>query len=222
MTKRQEATQYLLTHIDMLMPGSENKKILEASLASLDDEQFASLMNDYHQGKDRPPIYVPNLAEHKLSVERNLAVGKLLGHDFFERLWIGSEDPNTPAYLTPIKYMVVELPARRQAQLLIEGISTSEHNRSVDQITGQVAGDSAAAKVSFPELQILRAMGMDDTIQELIKFRGGDLKGLDAMNTAIARDGEVSLRAIEPFASGVESGKSLKVLLMSMMLNNTL
>lgn len=222
MNNRQEATEYILTHLDMLLPGSPNKQIMQDSLNSLDDKQFEQLMADYATGADRPPIYVTNFSEHKLSVERNLEVAKRLGHDFFERLWIGSDDPETPTYLTPIEYMVMELPARRQAQLLIEGISTAEHNRSVDQITGQVAGDSAAAKVSYPELQILRAMGMDETILELIKFRGGDLKGLNAMNTAIARDGEVSLRAIEPFASGVESGKQLKTALTSMHLSNTL
>lgn len=222
MNNRQAATEYLLTHLDMILPGSDNMKIMKESLEGLDDEQFSQLMNDYETSKDRPPIYVPNLSEHKLSVKRNLEIGRLLGHDFFERLWIGSDDPDTPTYMTPIKYMVVELPCRRQSQLLIEGVSTAEHNRSVDQLTGQVTGDSAAAKVSFPELQILRAMGMDETVQELIKFRGGDLKGLDAMNTAIQRDGEVSLRAIEPFASGVESGSALKVLLTSMMLSTTL
>lgn len=222
MNKRQEATDILLNFVDMIMPGSENRAILKASLESLDDEGFAKLMDDYLTGKDRPPIYVPNFSKFKLDTKRNFAIAKLLNHDFFERLWIGSEDPDTPTYLTPIKYMILELPVRRQAQMLIKGVSTSEHSRSVDQITGQVAGDSSAAKVSFPELQILRAMGMEQTVLELIKFRGGDLKGFDAMNTAIARDGEASLEAIAPFASGVESGRALKTLLTAMHISSTL
>lgn len=222
MTKRQEATTYLLGMIDKIDPSGTNRKITEQSLKGLTDAQFASMMDDFESGADCPPIYAPNFGPVKLDIKRNLAVGKELGHDFYQQLWIGSTDPQTPRYLTPVKYMILELPVRRQAQILAKGISTTEHTRSVDQRTGQVAGDSAAAKVSYPELQILRGMGMENTTKELIKFRGGDLRGFDAMNAMAYRQGEVSLAAITPYASGVESTSAMKVSLTSMHLSNTL
>ncbi len=222
MTKREEATAYLLSMLDKIDPSGINSKITAESLAGLSDEQFAALMSDYETDKDRPAMYVPAFGPVKLDIERNHRVADELGHSFYQHLWIGSTDPQTPKYQTPVKYMVLELPVRRQAQILAKGISVTEHTRSVDQRTGQVAGDSAAAKVSYPELNILRGMGMEETTKELIKFRGGDLRGFDAMNVMAYRQGEVSLRAIEPYASGVESTNAMKVSLTSMHLSNTL
>lgn len=222
MTQRQKATDYLLAHLDKIDPSGHNSKITGQQLAALSDEQFAQLMQDFEEGKDRPAIYAPAFGPVKLDVQRNLNLFKELGHDPFQQLWIGSTDPQTPRYLSPIKYLVMELPVRRQSQLLIKGISVTEHTRSVDQRTGQVAGDSSAAKVSYPELNILRGMGMEQTTKELIKFRGGDLKGFDAMNAMAYRQGEVSLHAIANSASGVESTSAMKVSLTSMHLSNTL
>jgi hypothetical protein len=53
-------------------------------------------------------------------------------------------------------------------------------------------------------------------------MRGGDIKGFDTMNRVIARDGTVSLKAIEHLSSGVESTKALKTYLTCMHLESTL
>lgn len=222
MSNRQQATEYLLSWIDKLDPSGHNRTIMEQQLGAMSDEQFTKLMDDFENDVDRPAMYVPNFGPVKLDIQRNHRIAQELGHDFYQQLWIGSVDYQTPKYLTPQKYMILELPCRRQAQILDEGISTTEHTRSIDQRTGQVAGDSAAAKVSYPELNILRGMGMEQTVKELIKFRGGDLRGFDAMNTMAHRQGEVSLDAITPYASGVESTSAMKVSLTSMHLSNTL
>jgi hypothetical protein len=57
---------------------------------------------------------------------------------------------------------------------------------------------------------------------ELMKYRGGDNKGLIAFNSMLSRYGRVNLKSVEPYASGVESTKSLKTFLTSMMLKSTL
>ena len=222
MKNRQAATEYILKMMDEIDPSGHNSRIAKDNLDKLSDQEFDKLMQDYAEDRDRPAIYAPNFGPVKLSVERNFEVAKKMGHDFRQKLWIGSNDADTPKYLTPISYMVLELPFRRQAQILLKGISTTEHTRSIDQRTGQVAGDSAAAKVSYPELQILRGMGMFETAKELTKFRGGDLGGFDALNTMANREGEVSQVTIEQFATGVESTKAISTCLNAMHLSNTL
>lgn len=220
---RQKAEEFIIKYIDKMLPGSGNAELYKKKFATMTDAQFAELMHSYNNGEERPVIQAPNFSKHSLSVQRNLDIAKELGHDYFERVWIGSNDPDTPTYLTNNKYMIVELPIRRLAQLLVKKISTAENSRSIDQITGQPAGkESKTSKISFHELQIMRSMGLDESLKELIKYRGGDAGGFNAMNKAIARDGRVSLKAIEPYATGVESTNALKVYLTAMHLRNTL
>lgn len=219
---RKAAEEFLINAIEEILPGGGNKAIYQKFLAKLTDQQFDQLMKDYESGKDRPVIYAPNFSHTSLDVKRNLDLAAKYGHDFFERIWIHSDDPNQAPYLTNNKYMVIELPVRRQAQLLKKKISVPEHNRSIDQLTGQPSGDSKAAKISLPELQVMRSMGLDQSLRELIKFRGGDIGGFNAMNKLISRDGHVTMKAAEPFTTGVESTSALKVFLTSMHLKNTL
>ncbi len=220
---RKAATDYLLQMIDEVAPGGVNKEILEANLSKLSDKEFDKLMADYASGEDRVPVYAPNWDKKtKLTVDNNLRVAKVLGHDFFQKLWIHGTEKDSKPYLTNNKFMVIELPVRRQAQLLYKKLSVPEHTKSVDQLSGQAAGVSRSARISYPELQIMRAMGLDQSLVELMKFRGGDIKGFDAMNKVISQQGTVSTKSIEQYASGVESTHTLKTFFTAMHLKATL
>ena len=203
------------------MPGSENTEIYKKLFANMSDEQFDDFMQKLKSGQNRLAIIAPNLYKQKLKVQRNLEIAKELGHNFFQRIWIEGKNER-PTYLTPIPYMVVDLPLRRQAQLLVKKISIPEDNKTIDQLTGQPTGSSKGSKISYPEIQVLAAMGLDDTLLEFLKFRGGDIKGFNAMSKMISTRGGVSLNTIERFAGGVEATKTLKSFLTSMHLSNTL
>jgi hypothetical protein len=153
-------------------------------------------------------------------VERNLKVAKQWGHEFFEKIWLPG--PDGQMYLSPIPYLVIELPLRRQAQHLIKKISIPEDNRSVDNLTGQPTGRSKGSKLSYPEFQVLAALNLDANITEMAKYRGGDTGGFNAMNKQIANTGTVSQESIEHLSTGVESTKTLHTLLVAMHLSNTL
>lgn len=220
---RKAATAYLLKMIERLVPGGENQAILEKQLSALSDKEFDQLMDDFETGKDRIAVYVPNLSKTaKISVDNNLALAAELGYDFFQQLEVWSNVPGEGSYLTPNKFMVVELPVRRQAQLLYKKLSVPEHSKAIDQYTGQPAGPSRSARISFPELQILRGSGLDMPILELMKIRGGDIKAFDAMNKIISQHGTVSMASLEQYSSGVESTKTLKTFLRAMHLESTL
>lgn len=219
---RKAATAFIAEWVEAMLPGGGNKELIIESLEALSDKEFDELMQKYASGEERPVLYAPNFSKVSLNTQRNLDVAKKLGHDFFERVWINPDDPDTPAYLTNNKFMIVELPIRRQSQLLVKKISVPDHNQSVDQVTGQPSGDSRAAGISYMELQVLRSMGLKDSIKELIKYRGGDQGGFNAMNKLIARDGAVTLTAAAPYATGVESTQALKIYLTAMHLKNTL
>jgi len=63
---------------------------------------------------------------------------------------------------------------------------------------------------------------LDQNLTEMLKYRGGDIQGFDAMNNAISKTGGVSLKSIEALGTTVQSTKTLSVFLFCMHLENTL
>lgn len=218
---RKEAQSFILDMIDEMCPGGPNKEIYLELFSKMDDKQFETYMLGLQQGTIRLAVVEPNFAKSKINLKRNFAIAKKLNHQFFQRVWIPAKNGNR-SYLSPVPYLIVDLPLRRQAQLLSKKISIPEDNNSVDNFTGQPTGKSKGAKISFPETQLLAAMGLDKTLEELLKYRGGDEKGFNAMNVIIDRTGQVDLSTIAPYAGGVKSTQTLNQFLRGAHLKSTL
>jgi hypothetical protein len=219
---RLAAEKEILKWIDKLCPGNgENKKLYETMFSKMSDEAFDKFISDLETGVKSLCVINPNFSKNGLDTARNLKLAKELGHEFFQRVWVPAKN-GVPSYLTPNKYLIIDLPLRRQAQLLDKKISIPEDNNSVDNMTGQPTGKSKGSKISYPEVQVLAALNQEQSLTELLKYRGGDQKGFNAMNTMISRTGHVSLDAIEPYSGEVKSTHSLQVMLNGMMLKNTL
>lgn len=217
---RRESEDYILHYIEAIA-GATNRKLYEEKFKNLDDEAFERMIEGLENGTVHLSVIAPNFSKDtRLSVENNFKVADELGHNFFQRIRIPARN-GLPSYLTPIPYLIMDLPERRQAQLLEKKISIPEHNNSVDDLTGQPTGESKGSKISYPETQVMAALGLDECLLEFLKYRGGDEKGLVAMNTMIDRSGGVSMKAIEPFSGGVKSTQTLKSYLGGMQLRAT-
>ncbi|MBE0438344.1 MAG: hypothetical protein IBX57_01060 [Gammaproteobacteria bacterium] len=222
MANRKKATETILEYVEKIYPGGGNKEMYETILAKMSDKQFDAYMKKLASGEETLFMVAPNLSKARLSVERNIKIAKELGHEFFQRLWL-TDDVTGEAYLTPIPYLVIDLPLRRQAQLLSKKSSIPQNNDQVDELTGQYSGKPRGASLSFPELQTLYAQGLEKTIEELIKFRGGDEDAFRAMNKAMIDGGAVSLDQISSkINSNVKSTQTLSTILKAMHLDNTL
>lgn len=166
-------------------------------------------------------VISPNLSKDRVSVANNLKVAEELGHRFFQKLWL--TDSNTgEVYQTPLEYLVVDLPLRRQAQTLAKKISIREDETRVDELTGQPVSHGGGSKLSFPQIQSLYARGADKAIEELIKYRGGDEKAMRAMNQSIMKTGGASLEGLKPLTGKTRSNEMFGVILKAMHLDNNL
>lgn len=220
MANREAATQEIVKWVEEILPGGGNKEMYEEMLGRLSNAQFAEYMGKLESGDETLSLVAPNLMKKRLSVDRNLKIAKKLGHNFFQRLWL--TDPHTDTtYLTPIPYLVVDLPLRRQAQLLTKKVSIPESSDRADVLTGQATGPSKGASLSFPELQVLHAQGLDRTIEELIKYRGGDEDAYRAMNKELQNTGTVSLDAVKT-NSRVKSTETLSTFFKAAHIQNNL
>lgn len=218
---RKEAEEFIIENVNAILAGNSNEPIYRKLFASMTDEAFEKFIDNLDKGIQSLCIIVPNFGKEKLDVGRNLELAEKLGHQFFQRIWVPAQR-DMPSYLTPIPYLVVDLPLRRQAQLLQKKISIPEDNNSVDDFTGQPTGKSKGSRISYPETQVLAALGLNESVVEFLKYRGGDEKGFNAMNTMINRTGGVSMKAIEPFAGKVKATETLSSLLAGMHLKSTL
>lgn len=212
-------------YVDVLtdMLGSREQALWhkENLLDPMSDEEFDSLMAKYASGEEIAPIIVPNMTNVKLKMERNLAVAKKHGIAIFQRIEM-TDAVTGVTFITPKEYMVVDMPVRLQVEQLDKKIKIPEDNKHVDERTGQPTGPSKGSSVSFPELQVMSAQGFNAAIKELLRWRGGDEIGFQAMNRQIVDNGTVRLETLARLPTKVKSTETLGAYLMAAHLDNNL
>lgn len=216
------AEQELLYFIDRFCPGSPNREVYATRLKEMSDDQFAEWMDNLAVDKETLSLYVPNLGKFKLNIDRNFEIAEELGYDFFQHLHL-TDHHTGQITQTVAKHLVILVPFRRQAQMLYKKMSIPETNTQVDERSGQATGASKGSRLSYPELQVNAAKGLDASVTELIKFRGGDEKAYNAMNRSILETGEASMDAIMATTpSKVKATQTLAVFLKSMHISSNL
>lgn len=221
MGNRKAAEDSIMSFIKDIDKSGYNVDKYKIIFKNMSDKDFDLYMKDIRDGKATLVLFKPLYEAKSVTMENNLKIAPKYGLEFFEHL-IYSNNEDSPDYKTPIKYLVVDLPYRRQSQTLVKKISILDNNKVIDELTYQPTGDSKGAKVSYPELQVLIGMGLENSISELIRFRGGDRNGFNAYNSMFLRYGNANLKALENYSTGVESTKTLKVYLTALHLTNTI
>lgn len=211
-----EVINYLMAPYEKVFKGHPSNKMVRAQLESLSLEQFSQLMVLAEEGKWNLPFYIPVLKDDAaVNKEKMLKLADACGVKLFEQLVL-VDDATGEEYKTPIEYLSLTLPVRRQIQHLVKKMSVSEDNQSLDHLTGQVTGDSKASSLSMPELLALEARGLDNVILELIKVRGGDAEALRHMEQNVIESGGYSLRPIEELGTTAKVNHTLSSILFAM------
>lgn len=227
MTPKRKAVQdYILKYVGAIVSGNENVKLYEDLFSRMTDEEFDTFMQRMKKGEVHVSVVVPNDGKVRVSVENNFKVANQLGHKFFQRVKV-TNHPDYPDHLLPVESLTMVLPIRRAQQLLAKKISIPEHNMSIDNLTGQVAGKSRSSKLTYPEQQMLLAMDMKDTATEMVRVRGGDVRAQQMYQNELMKNGEASQQMIMEVSNmmsdgGVKSTKTLKQYFQAMHIKNTL
>lgn len=232
MNIREKIIKLLQSRLNDIIPGSQMIQVYEDLIRKMTDVQLEAWIQALENGvqdipdPSKPATYVslivPNLdKKNDLNIERNLKLAKKMGHEFFQRIWITNPVTNQTS-LTNRRYLTMLLPIRRQAQTLDAKISLAADTKSVDDLTGQVTGDSKASSISYPELQMLDAQGLKSTLYELLKIRGGDEEALRVATKSLQETGMFSQEELSNMDSVAKVNKALATLLRGMHLNNNL
>lgn len=218
---RKKAQDVLLSMFKQLDADGFDYVLLEKRVKAMNDKEFDYFMQDLESEKTQLSITVPIGSNDKFNMEHIFKVADAFGHSFFERIWINRGD-GTPVYLSKFPYLVIDAPVRRQAQHISEKMSVPRDNSTTDHLTGQVTGPSKGSSVSGPEANIAVAIGMQDTLVEFMKIRGGDARSLNAMNREIAQRGGASQEEIFKVGGRVKSTQTLQTFFTCMHLDSTL
>lgn len=230
MASRQEVTSFIVKSIAGIIPGDQyNVELTKQRLDAMSDEEFDTYIRSLARPANEDdlmhqeilPFVSPNLKDPRVTMENLMAVADKIGYPFFEQLWL--TDPHTGVvYLTPQKYLTLHMTIRRQAQMLTKKSSIPADARHVDEMSGQVTGASKGSKISFPELQAQLSHGLEDTLIEEIKVRGGDRLAQTEFERQLIENGEVSINEVTEGTGVTQSTSTVAILLRGMMIDNNL
>lgn len=200
-------------------PSGRTTQFYQKAFERMSDEEVEEFGKRLVRGEETIVVYRENGKKPAITRSQKFQLAKSWGLSIFERIWVN--DGVNPTYLSkprPILYC----PVRRQAQILDDKKSLPVTSNTIDELTGQAAGESKGSSLSNPELQVMMGFNLDMCVVELMKLRGGDVTAFRAMNKSIDQTGGASIEALMKLGSDAESTATLRSYLLGLHLNTTL
>lgn len=169
--KRKAVEDKIIKYISAI--NKSNAKKYKDMFASMDDKAFDGWMRDLRNKDTVLDIEIPNMIE-KVNIDDLIKVSEQIGIELFTRLKLW-DVPTQTYYRTTKKYLMLQLPMVAMAQTVDHKLSVPESDSKIDHLSGQVMKPDQANSISQVEVQSLYARGLQSTILELIKYRGGDV-----------------------------------------------
>ena len=215
--KRKQVEEYINKVMLTMEPGGVNAQRYKDMFSKMSDVDFDKFMKDIRDKKRKLVIYIPNL-QVVLQMSDLYKACDLTGAIVFEQLVV-YDTTTGMEYTTPHKFPILRLPVRRLKQFQMHKMSVPEGDKRTDLLTGQLVKPDASAKFSFPEMQVMHGRGLDNTIIEFMKIRGGDLYANATMQQSLEETGEFSQEAL-PNDSIARSVMTMDLLLKCMLIDN--
>jgi hypothetical protein len=193
--QRQKIVEKVYKVLKTLMPNGDDAEQWKTRITAMSLTQFNAYMTRMLEGKDDITINAPPFG-NVLRMENVLAAAKLTKTKLFHRVWF--ESPATGRRVLSNEYLpIVELHCRRVQQFIDKKLAIPDDDTHIDAMTGQVTSNSRALGLSHPEIQVLQAIGLDDTLSELVRVRGGDMHAYEAFIEQLENQGEADINLID-------------------------
>lgn len=225
MTNRKKAEDYLLTFMGKLTKGKGNVGIYSKLFGNMTDVQFKEFVDKLDLGLKQNqgvPIWVSNYdTKERLVFDHIVELAAEYGLDLEQQLIMTDEDTGIE-FVTPHKCYTGIAEVRKQRQMLIKKFGGGKDDNTIDDLTGQVVGESRGSSISAPEAHVLLTLKLPLTLQEQFDIKGGDLKALDSYRNDLITTGTTTVSGSLKRGSGVKSLKTLNYLLHGRMIDSTL
>lgn len=214
--KRQKIQARILSVVKIIDPSGKNVKIFQDKFNQMSDKDFDEYMQRIRDHEEVLPIYCANMVDH-IKVADAVKAAKAVNLEIFERIKMFDVATNS-YYYTPNKFMVVQLPVRRLAQFVDHKLTVPEGDSKIDMLTGQVIKPDHGCALSEPETRTLYALGLNKTLRELSKFRGGDVVAFAEYKREIEETGKTTID--RDTGTKVRSSVTLDVLYSGMLIES--
>ena len=218
--KRQKIEKLIYDVVQTIDPSGDNTKRWQNLFGSMDDKQFSEFMEHLNKGECQLNVIMPNMKKVPRIPDLVKAAEKI-GLKLAHRLWLPDRTNPGKKYLTNEEHLVLELPIRRAQQEWDKKLQVPSRDTHVDALTGQVILDDRACHLSTPEIQSLSTRGLEKTLQELVRVRGGDVNAYGDFKRQLEESGEASMNSLDP-RTRARAGVLSHILLQSMMIDNNL
>lgn len=218
-----DAIRLIVHRVAMLevTKGKPQTQALKVRLEGMSKDELVTWFLDIANKRTYVPMAAPNFGPDVVDVENNFQIAKEFGVEFFEHIVI-EDRASDITYCTNEKYMVIDIPVRRQVQTSESSISVPGTRVTTDDLTNQPVGDADKARITTPEISGLAARDMKATLHEFLSVRGGNLKAMNTLDRDIIDSGHGSLEAVLSDGSRAKITDSLSTILTSMHIENNL
>ncbi len=194
--KRKRITEYIVKVMNTLDPSGDNGKRYTTFLGKMSDNEFITFMDYLSKKKTAINIVMPNMKK-TLRIPDIIKALHVVDLNVYHKLWL--QDRTTGRkYLTNEKYLVLQLPIRRAQQEVDKKLSVPSRDQKIDALTGQVTGPDKACALSSPEIQSLNTRGLEATLNELVRVRGGDINAYGDFKRQLEETGGAELNTLDP------------------------
>jgi hypothetical protein len=192
MAKNRKAFEdFVLTFMGKLTVGGNNRVIYDRLFKSMNDAQFEQFIVKLEGGQSLA-IWASNYDPREMiHYENIIKLSKEYGVAIEQQLVVYDEDTGIKS-LTAYKAIVGTAEIRKQRQMLVKKFSGAKNDHSIDDLTGQVMGDSRSTGISQPEITVLRNLGLQTMANELYNVKGGDNQALRAYKNDLLTTGKTT------------------------------
>lgn len=200
---RKEFEAFVLDFMGSLTKGKGNRIIYERLFAQMNAQQMDAFVDKLEQGMPLS-IWASNFDKAEmLDYDNLLKLCDKYGLSMEQQLVVYDQDTGIKS-LTPIKYVVGTAEIRKQRQMQVKKLGVSKDDSRVEDLTGQVMGESRAAGLSIPEIQVLDNLGLPGLANELYNVKGGDLEALKVFRNDLITTGKANANEALKKGSGAK------------------
>lgn len=185
---------YVLGFMGRVTRGGGNKVIYERLFKVMDDKQLEAFVVKMEQGMPLS-IWVSNWKrDEMIDYDLILKLAKEYGVVIEQQLIVYDADTGIKS-MTPHTAITGMVRFRKQRQMQVTKFGAAQNDYNIDDLTGQVMGDSRSTGISQPEITVLRNLGLDLMANELYNVKGGDLEALKHYKNELLTTGRTNTNA---------------------------
>jgi len=206
--KRSNIEKKILARLDELDPSGSNSNMYKLLFKRMTDTEFDIMMVNIKNGTYGISIFAPNSDKAiRLDLDRNKSIMKKHNIRLFKKLNIQNGDDS---YMPNNEFMVLAMPIAAMSQTISKNFSVHDNLKSRNALTGQVTSDSKSGEITLNEINILKSLGLDNTLREFVGIRGGDVSASTMLKTQLFNNGAVDATTLKPFITKTGATTTLK------------